>query len=66
MQFPRNFKDGRKVWLTSIMGAIWLKVAKGQKNASGGWVYQLKEPNDKLYNNGEWVDQNRLEAADSE
>ena len=70
MQFPRNFKDGRKVWLTSIVDAIitganWLKVAKGQKNASG-WVYQLKEPDGKLYNNGEWVAQDRLEAADSD
>ena len=71
MQFPREFKDGRKVWLKSIVGAIitganWLKVAKGRKDASSGWMYQLKEPNDELYNNGEWVAQDRLEAADSE
>ena len=71
MQFPRDFRDGRKVWLKSIAGATitganWLKVAKGWKNPSGGWMYQLKEPNDEPYNNGEWVAQDRLEAADSE
>lgn len=35
--------------------------ASGQKVGDSFTVYQLKMTNGELYNNGEWVAQNRLE-----
>jgi hypothetical protein len=64
-QYPKKYKDGRKVWLRNIAGAKWYKVAAGRKDSLGKWTYQLKDvdKNDELYNGGEWVAENNLTTA---
>lgn len=64
-QFPRKYKNDRKVWLQTSAGAKWYKIAKGSKDSLGRWTYQLKDVdnNDQLYNNGEWVAESQLGNA---
>lgn len=48
----------------------WYTVARAQQNSAGEWTYQLCEPRDddqqgdeRLYENGEWVAEDRLFPA---
>ncbi|KAK8108539.1 hypothetical protein PG984_014340 [Apiospora sp. TS-2023a] len=61
-----KYEAGNEIWFRPSAKEAYgsFKIADVKKDEDGGFLYQIRGTNDKLYKNGEWVPQKKVKKAE--